>query len=173
MAVSSYERELKRIFQGDIDTLKNITKTCDKECRESYYKILNKPFIVIRAAGSFGVDLVAIRGDMSFPIEVKSSIHKKVRFSNDPRLKEQARQFKKKCENTGLFPIYAFRLKRVRGDSWRMFSLDINVSLAGWRRKIYDKLPKVHKTKEENYILKWDEGWELHKFIEYLDRVLK
>ncbi len=168
MAISSYERELKRILQGDLDTLKNITKTCDKECRESYYKILNKPFIVIRAAGSFGVDLVAIRGDLSFPIEVKSSIHQNIRFSNDPRLRAQAREFTKKCEKAQLFPIYAFRIKRVRGESWRMFSLNINVTLEGWRRRVYDRLPKVHKTKEGNYVLRWEEGMELHRFIDYL-----
>jgi Holliday junction resolvase len=167
MAITVFERELKHILQGDLDIIKNVTRSCDEECKKDYLKIMDKPFIVIRAAGSFGVDLVAIRGDVSFPIEVKSSINKKVHFSSGKRLKEQAETFKKKCEDAKLFPVYAFRLKRVRGDAWRIFALDIE-GVEGRLRRVYNRLPKISKTKEGNYVLKWEEGMELHRFIDYL-----
>lgn len=162
-----YERELKRILQGDIDVLKIATRTCSKEEKEAYFKIKEKPFVVIRSAGSLGVDLVALRGDISFPIEVKSSKYKKIRLANNPQLKEQARKYEKSCRKSNLLPIYAFRLKSVRGDSWRIFTLE-NENLKGIAKRINSRLAKVHKTKDEYYILKWDDGWPLHKFIDYL-----
>ena len=163
----NYERELKRILQGDIDTINNVTKTCSKDEKEGYFKIKEKPFVVIRSAGSLGVDLVALRGDISFPIEVKSSKYKKVRLANNPQLKEQARKYEKACREANLLPIYAFRLKSFRGDSWRIFTLE-SESLKGIAKRINNRLAKVHKTKDGYYILKWDEGWPLHRFIDYL-----
>ncbi|UCE72823.1 MAG: Holliday junction resolvase [Methanomassiliicoccales archaeon] len=163
----NYERELKRILQGDIDILKNVTKTCSKEEKEAYFKIKEKPFVVIRSAGSLGVDLVALRGDISFPIEVKSSKYKRIRLANNPQLKEQARKFEKECRNANLLPIYAFRLKSVRGDSWRIFTLENN-DLKGNAKRINHRLAKVHDSKAGYKILKWEDGWPLHKFIDYL-----
>ncbi len=162
-----YERELKRILQGDFDILKNVTKTCSEDEKAAYFKIKEKPFVMIRSAGSLGVDLVALRGDISFPIEVKSSKYKKIRLANNPQLKEQARKYEKACRKASLLPIYAFRLKRFRGDSWRIFTLE-NENLKGTAKRINNRLAKVYKTKDDYYILKWDEGWPLHKFIDYL-----
>ncbi|MEE9150823.1 MAG: Holliday junction resolvase [Thermoplasmata archaeon] len=162
-----YERELKRILQGDVETLKSVTKTCSKEEREDYFKIKNKPFVVIRSAGSLGVDLVALRDNISFPIEVKSSVYKRIRMSNSPQLKEQSERFEKDCEKAGLLAIYAFRLKRVRGDSWRIFTLENN-NLKGIAKRINHRIAKVHKSKDGYLILKWEEGWPLHKVIDYI-----
>jgi Holliday junction resolvase len=162
-----YERELKRILQGDVDTLKVVTKTCSKEEKEDYFKIRNKPFVVIRSAGSLGVDLVALRSNISFPIEVKSSKYKKIRLANTPQLKEQAIKFEKACEKAQLLPIYAFRLKSYRGDSWRIFTLE-NENLKGIAKRINNRVAKVYKSRDGYYILKWDEGWPLHKFIDYI-----
>ena len=80
MSASVFERELKGILNGDEKMVNKVSKTSPPEVHSSYLKILEKPFIVIRAAGSFGVDLVAIRGDFSFPIEVKASSYKTIRF---------------------------------------------------------------------------------------------
>jgi len=73
MSSSQYEREFKSILEGDQSILSRITKTCTALEKDSYFCICNKPFIVVRAAGSFGVDLVAIRGDISFLVEIKTS----------------------------------------------------------------------------------------------------
>jgi Holliday junction resolvase len=162
-----YERELKRILQGDTETIKNATKTCSKEEKEAYLKIKEKPFVVIRSAGSLGVDLVALRDNISFPIEVKSSVYKKIRMSNSPQLKDQSERFEKACERAGLMAIYAFRLKRVRGDSWRIFTLE-NKNLKGIAKRINTRLAKVHKSPDGYMILKWEEGWPLNKFIDYI-----
>jgi Holliday junction resolvase len=163
-----YERELKRILQGDMDTLNAVTKTCSKEEKEAYFKIREKPFVMIRSAGSLGVDLVAMRGDISFPIEVKSSKYKKIRLANNPQLKEQARKYELACQNANLLPIYAFRYKGFRGDSWRIFTMENN-ELKGTAKRINHRLAKVFLTKDGYKILKWEDGWPLSKFIEYLN----
>jgi len=162
-----YERELKGILQGDIDVLKKVTRTCSEGEKEDYFRILDKPFVVIRSAGSLGVDIVALRGKISFPIEVKSSVYKSIRLSNTPRLKEQSERFQRLCEKAGLMPIYAFRLKRVRGDSWRIFTLETK-NLDRGAMIIYRRLPKAHISRDGYYILKWDEGMPLHKFLDYI-----
>jgi len=82
MSSSQYEREFKNILEGDKNILSKITKTCTAIEKDNYLCIRNKPFIVVRAAGSFGVDLVALRGDISFLIEIKTSIHDTLHFSS-------------------------------------------------------------------------------------------
>ena len=79
---SVYERELKGILEGDEKTLSRITKTCSALEKGNYYLTQGKPFIVVRAAGSFGVDLVALRGDISFLVEIKSSNTDTLHFSS-------------------------------------------------------------------------------------------
>lgn len=162
-----YERELKRILQGDIDTLKKATRSSSDEEKEDYFRILEKPFVVIRSAGSLGVDIVALSGKISFPIEVKSSVYRKIRLSNTPRLKEQSERFKRLCEKVGLMPIYAFRLKRVRGDAWRIFTLKTE-NIEGGARIVYRRIPKAHISRDGYYILNWEDGMPLHKFIDYI-----
>jgi Holliday junction resolvase len=168
----SYERELKRILQGDILTLENVTKTCSKEEKEAYFKIRDRPFVMVRSAGSLGVDLVALRGEFAFPIEVKSSKNKKIRLAGSHQLKEQARKYKESCIKAGLLPIYAYRLSKIRGDFWRIFTLK-DMKVRGAAGVIYRKLPKVHVSKDEYLILNWEEGWPLNKFIDYISFILK
>ncbi len=163
----NYERELKGILQGDIETLQKVTRTCSEDEKKNYYKIKDMPFLVVRSAGSLGVDIVALRGAISFPIEVKSSVKKRIHLSNTPRLKEQAERFNRLCEKAGLMAIYAFRLKRVRGDSWRILTLEMK-NLDRAAKVIYRRLPKAHVSRDGYYILKWDEGMPLNKFIDYI-----
>ena len=168
MSFSQYERELKNILGGESKTIMKITKTCSTIEKINYSKISEKPFAVIRAAGSFGVDLVATRGDISFLTEVKSSIENTIHFSNiGGRLQEQAETMKNICEKTKTLPIYAFRTKGKRGDSWRIFTLDIN-NLEGRISVLHRRLPKLRKSKSGNFIMKWDEGMPLSDFISYL-----
>ena len=127
MTASQYEREIKGILDGDIKIINKIIKSCNSIEKNNYLKIYNKPFIVIRAAGSFGIDLVAVRGDISFLLEVKSSIQDPIHFSSiNGKLQKQAKDMQKICEKTKTLPIYAFRKKNFRGDTWRLFTLEIN-----------------------------------------------
>ena len=165
-----YERELKGILSGDKKIIDKILKKLDDEERENYMKIVDRPFMVLRAAGSLGVDLIAIRNDFSFPIEVKSSKSKILRFTqNSSRGQKQAEGIIRECEKTGVIALYAFRLKSYRGDPWRMFCLPLKKKPMGWMGYIYEILPKVSLTKEGNYILHWDDGMPLSRFISYLN----
>ncbi len=165
-----YERELKNILSGDEQTIARITKTMSEEERENYKTLIRRPFLVLRAAGSFGVDLIAIRRDFSFPIEVKSSKEKKLRFTqNRGRGQKQAEEIVRECERAGIIALYAFRLKSVRGDPWRIFTLPMDIEFEGWPGYVYDILPKIPITRDGNYIMHWEEGMPLNKFIGYLN----
>jgi Holliday junction resolvase len=162
-----FERELKGILKGDEDMLARVTKTCNEVERDGYYRILDRPFMVIRGAGSLGVDLVAIRSDLSLPIEVKSSVSDVLRFSRSEKLAIQAQEMMDDCRRVGLMPIYAFRFKRQRGDAWRLFTLDVG-PINGRLRVVYQRLPKITPSKEGNLIMRWHDGMPLSKFIDYM-----
>jgi Holliday junction resolvase len=170
MSASQYERELKSILEGETKTLEKITKTCSILEKNNYFKISNKPFAVIRAAGSFGVDLVAARGDISFLTEVKTSIGDTLHFSSvGGKLQKQAETMMHVCEKTKTLPIYAFRTKNHRGDSWRIFTLDIK-GLDGITGVVHKRIPKIKKSKKGNFVMRWEEGMPLSDFIYYLCR---
>ena len=120
----TYERELKALLAGDRKAVERMVKTCNAMETAAYNTMLLEPFLVIRAAGSLGVDLVALRWDFSFPIEVKSSSEPVMHFSKSQRLVEQADTMLGECKRCHLVPIYAFRLKGFRGDPWRVFHPD-------------------------------------------------
>lgn len=162
-----FERELKGILSADEDMLYRVTKTCDDDERGSYLRIKERPFMVIRGAGSLGVDLVAIRSDLSLPIEVKSSVSDVLRFSRSEKLAIQAQEMIDDCRRVGLMPIYAYRFKRHRGDAWRVFTLDVG-PINGRLRVVYQRLPKITPSKDGNLIMRWHEGMPLSKFIDYL-----
>lgn len=162
-----FERELRGILRADEDMLARVTKTCDEEERRAYYRIREKPFMVIRGAGSLGVDLVAIRTGISLPIEVKSSVNDVLRFSRSEKLAIQAQEMMDDCRRVGLMPIYAFRFKRHRGDAWRVFTLDIG-NIDGRLKVVYTRLPKINPSKEGNLIMRWHDGMPLSKFIDYV-----
>ena len=168
MSASQYERELKAILEGEQKILDKITKTCNTLEKNNYSKITNKPFAVIRGAGSLGVDLVAVRGDVSFLTEVKTSISDTLHFSSvGGKLQKQAEEMKNTCEKTKTLPVYAFRLKGQRGDSWRFFTLDMD-GLQGTASILHRRLPKINKSKTGNYVMRWDQGMPLSDFISYL-----
>jgi Holliday junction resolvase len=162
-----FERELKGILCANPDVLARVTKTCDDSERAGYNRILERPFMVIRGAGSLGVDLVAVREGVSFPIEVKSSTSNVLRFSRSEKLAIQAQEMMDDCRAAGLIPVYAFRYKRQRGDAWRIFTLDIG-PINGRLRLIYNRLPKISPSKEGNLIMRWNDGMPLSKFIDYV-----
>jgi len=162
-----FERELKGILRADEDMLARVTRTCDDGEKEGYYRIRERPFMVIRGAGSMGIDLVAIRSDLSLPIEVKSSVNDVLRFSRSEKLAVQAQVMMDDCSRVGLMPVYAFRYKRQRGDAWRVFTLDVG-QINGRLKVVYQRLPKITPSKDGNLIMRWHDGMPLSKFIDYL-----
>ncbi|MFP4000311.1 MAG: Holliday junction resolvase [Thermoplasmata archaeon] len=171
MAQGKYERELKNILSGDEEVIEDQTKTCSEEQTEDYHKVKDIPFLVVRGAGSLGVDLVAVRGDVSFLIEVKSSKKDVLYLSDQKRLTDQAERIKEICTETKLLPMYAFRLKGWRGDKWRLFTMDID-GLSKKYRVLNKKLPNVQTTSHDNYKIPWHDGMPLSEFLSYLDRLL-
>lgn len=161
-----YERELVGILRGNRKTVKKAAKTMNLMDREKFKKILEIPFLVLRAAGSLGVDLSAIRGEISFPIEVKSSIKNKI-YLNSDQLRGQAKRLLDVCNRTGVIPLYAYRYKNVRGDAWRVFTLPIE-GLVGNYRILYERIPTVKVTSGGNYVLEWEKGLSLVELIDYL-----
>lgn len=172
MSGGSFERELKGILRGDEGVLRQVTRSCSPEEREDYWKIGEAPFTVLRAAGSIGIDLVAIRGDVALPIEVKASKRRTLWLSKSQRTIAQARQLIEECARSKVLPIYAYRLKNSRGDSWRIFTVE-GIAVTGPLERIQRDLPKVNVSKDGHYILRWSEGWPLHRFIAYLANGLK
>ena len=169
MKGSQYERELKGILEGDEHVLQKNIKSCSTVEKENYLKIHEKPFAVIRAAGSLGIDLVAVRGDISFLIEIKSSNTDTLHFSTMAgKLQQQAESMKTNCEKTKTLPLYAFRLKNHRGDSWRIFTLDVT-TLEGRLGIVHRRLPILERSKNNNYIMRWHNGMLLSEFIAYLN----
>jgi len=163
-----YERELKYVLSGDKKVISQMIKTCNEDESRSYSLMLSDPFLVVRAAGSFGVDLVALRWDFSFPIEVKSSAEETMHFSRNPRLTEQAAKMKKACCGPNLLPIYAFRLKSMRGDPWRVFTIPTEDELKGKNELLRKIIPKMEVTGNGNYIMRWGDGMKLCDLILYM-----
>jgi len=165
---SQYEREFRSILEADESFLHKITKSCSAMEKEHYFRVIKKPFAVVRAAGSLGVDLVALRGDVSFLVEIKTSSTPTLHFSSMAgKLQQQAETMKALCEKTSTLPLYAFRLKRHRGDSWRIFTVD-HSTLQGRLRILHQRLPALDQSVNGNYIMRWDEGMPLSDFLDYL-----
>lgn len=169
MSGSVYERELKEILNGNGKIIEKISKNLPEIERAGYLSMLNNPFLVLRAAGSLGVDLVAIRNDFSFPIEVKSSKYEVIRFAEaSSRAQNQAMQMIKETERAHVFPVYAFRLKRADGDPWRIFALNVE-KLEGNLKLLHRILPQISISSKGNYILKWADGFPLNRLLSYMN----
>jgi hypothetical protein len=166
---SVYERELKGILAAEEDVLDKMTRACSPEQAAAYRKTRQKPFLVVRGAGSLGVDLVALRGDVSFPIEVKSASSDTIRFSDaGGRNHEQAEAMQRECARASVIPLYAFRRKGVRGqDPWRIHTLPTE-GLPPRTALLYERIPKVEKTAGGRFVLRWDDGMPLTKLLELL-----
>ena len=162
---SSYERELQAVFAGTEDGVKAVTRSCSEHEKTCMMKVINRPFLVVRAPGSGregSGDILALRGDICFPIEVKTNKSKKIYLSG--RTRDQYDAMLEQGERSQLMPLYAHRLKGVRGDSWRIFRVEtttLNAKLSILARKI----PALPRTIHGNPMLSWDDGLPLHKFL--------
>ena len=162
---SQYERELRHVLAGIPTGVEAVIKSCTVEEKERMRLVLQRPFLVVRAAGS-GIegsgDLLALRGDISFPIEVKTTKSKKIYFSG--RTLDQYNALAYEGERCGLMPLYAHRLKGVRGDSWRIFRVETS-TLEGRLRVLARRIPSLPRTRKGRAFIDWDQGMPLNEFI--------
>ena len=162
---SKYERELRQVLAGLSKGVEAIIKSCDEIEKAKMRLVEKRPFLVVRAAGS-GIegsgDLLALRGDLCFPIEVKSSKKDKLYLSG--RTVDQYNSLVYEGNRSSLLPLYAFRLKGVRGDSWRIFRVETD-TLHSKLRQLAPFIPSLPKTRNGKPYLNWNDGLALNEFI--------
>ena len=61
-------------------------------------------------------------------------------------------------------PLYAYRLKGVRGDSWRIFRVDVG-RFSGRLGMLTRRIPALPLTRNGKPFLDWEKGMPLHKFL--------
>lgn len=165
-----YERELRSVLAGERKGVIAITRSCTEVERARAMQVCQRPFLVVRAPGSGSEgtgDILALRGDMCMPIEVKSSKTDRIYLSG--RTKDQYDALLSTGEKCGLLPLYAFRLKGVRGDSWRVMKVPVG-GLTGKLRTLARSIPDVPLTRNGAPYLNWHEGMPLHRFLALISR---
>mgnify|MGYP001171763915 CR=1 FL=1 len=161
----NYERELRAVLAGELKGVRAVTRSCSEIERAQAMQVIQRPFLVVRAPGSGSEgtgDLLVLRGDLCFPIEVKSSKENKLYLSG--RTVHQYNALKEVGERCGLMPLYAYRLKGVRGDSWRIMRVESN-NLSGKLRQLSRKIPPLPLTRNKTPYLGWEHGMPLNRFI--------
>ena len=162
---TSYERELRSVLAGEVKGIRAVTRSCSEVERAKAMRVVRRPFLVVRAPGSGSEgtgDLLALRGDLCFPIEVKTSKSKRIYLSG--RTMDQYKSLKSTGEKCGLLPLYAFRLKGVRGDSWRIMKVEVE-GLTGKLRHLSRSIPALPLSSRGTPHLDWDAGMPVHKFL--------
>ena len=164
----AYERELREVLSGTEKGVHAVTRSCTPEDKNRMNLVKSKPFLVVRAAGS-GMegsgDLVALRGDCCFPIEVKTTKAQKLYFSG--RTMDQLQAMIREGERSNLMPLYAHRRKGVRGDSWRLFRVETE-GLTDRLQKFAPLIPALPLNRNGTPFIDWEQGMPLNKFIELL-----
>ncbi len=160
-----YERELRAVLAGIPKGVDAVTRSCDPVAKARARQVIDRPFLVVRAAGS-GMegsgDLLALRGDLCFPIEVKTS--KKAKLYLSGRTWDQYQAMIYEGQRCDLMPLYAYRLKGVRGDSWRIFRVEVG-KLSGRLGILARRIPALPVTRNGKPFLDWEQGMPLHKFL--------
>jgi hypothetical protein len=170
---SGYERELKQILQADPESLERYAKSLPPASRPALAVWSGSPFLEVRAAGSLGFDLVALRNEFAFPIEVKASHADTIHFTAaSGRAAEQLEAHKESVHRVGLLVVYAFRRVGVRSeDPWRLFG----VGQDGGRGRlglVRRRLPSLDTTREGNAVLRWHDGLPLHEFLDLVGALI-
>lgn len=168
-SASAYERELKELLQGNADALARYARTIEAVDRPILAAFGGSPFLVVRAAGSLGFDLVALRSEFAFPVEVKASASDTIRFSSaSGRAGEQLEAHRRAVERVGLIVLYAYRrVGHRKGDPWRVFAAP-TVPGRGSADLLRRRLPALDRTREGNAVLRWEEGMPLVRFLELI-----
>jgi hypothetical protein len=107
-------------------------------------------------------DLLALRGDICFPIEVKTTKASKLYLSG--RTMAQYLAMVNEGQRCNLMPLYAHRRKGIRGDSWMIFRVETN-NLKGRLRQLAKSIPPFPLNRNGTPYLNWQDGMPLHKFI--------
>lgn len=157
----NYERELRSVLAGELKGVRAVIRSCSEIERAQMMQVVKRPFLVVRAPGSGSEgtgDLLVLRGDMCFPIEVKSSKESKLYLSG--RTVHQYNALKDVGERCNLMPLYAYRLKGIRGDSWRIMRVE-GGHLSGKLRQLSRKIPTLPLTRNGTPYLGWDKGCHL------------
>ena len=162
---SQYERELRQVIAGVPAGVEAVIKSCTEQQKEKMRLAITRPFLVVRAAGS-GMegsgDLLALRGDICFPIEVKTTKASKLYLSG--RTMAQYLAMVNEGQRCNLMPLYAHRRKGIRGDSWMIFRVETN-NLKGRLRQLAKSIPPFPLNRNGTPYLNWQDGMPLHKFI--------
>ena len=167
-ASSSYERELKGILQGEEEALRAYARGRSPADRRVLESLNESPFLVVRAAGSLGFDLVALRNEFAFPLEVKASRSDTIRFSAaSGRATAQLAAHREAVERVGLIVLYAYRRVGLRTseDPWRVYIAPAPPG-RGRLDLLRRRLPTVAQTREGNGVLRWADGMALVEFLE-------
>ena len=169
---SAYEREFRSLLEGQPDAVRAYGRALSPTDRSEFEHVIEEPFLIIRAAGSLGFDLVALRREFSFPIEVKASSAEVIRFSSaSGRANAQWESHRRAVERVGLAVLYAYRRIGLRGsETWRLYIAG-ELPKRGVLRFVCSHLPPVGRTPEGNGVLRWGEGMPLSRFL-YLVRSL-
>ena len=93
---------------------------------------------------------------------MKTRAEKKVYLSGQKE--EQLQSMKEIGEKCELMPLYAHRLKGVRGDSWRIFRVETS-TLSGRLATLARRIPTLPLTRTGKPHLDWDQGLPLHQFL--------
>jgi Holliday junction resolvase len=156
---------LRQVIAGVPAGVEAVIKSCTEQQKEKMRLAITRPFLVVRAAGS-GMegsgDLLALRGDICFPIEVKTTKASKLYLSG--RTMAQYLAMVNEGQRCNLMPLYAHRRKGIRGDSWMIFRVETN-NLKGRLRQLAKSIPPFPLNRNGTPYLNWDDGMPLHKFI--------
>ncbi|MHB8352401.1 MAG: Holliday junction resolvase [Thermoplasmata archaeon] len=171
---SSYERELKMLLEADPESLRRYAPSLDPTERGVIERLRVHPFLVVRAAGSLGFDLVALRREFAFPIEVKSSRSDTIRFSAaSGRAAEQLEEHRRRVERVGLLVLYAYRRLGLRSqDPWRLYTPEAPDG-RGRLDLLRRHLPRIDSTREGNAVMRWDSGMPLSRFLEVVTSLVE
>jgi hypothetical protein len=167
-SASAYERELRYLLEGDVGAVRAYARSLPPERRAEFERLTDAPFLVIRGAGSLGFDLVALRRDYAFPLEVKASSEPVIRFTAaSGRAEAQLAVHRSTVQRVGLTVLYAYRrVGRQKEESWRIYR-GTAVPQRGVLKGVCSHLPEVSATTAGHGILRWEEGMPLSRFLYY------
>lgn len=170
----SYERELRKLLSGSPPEVRRYARALPPPERPTFERLAAEPFLVIRAAGSLGFDLVALRRDLAFPIEVKASSESVIRFTAaSGRANAQLSAHRAAVDRVGLLVLYAYRRLGTRSEEpWRLFVAGTPPE-TGILRYVCRPIPPVSATRDGNGILRWDEGLPLSQFVARVHDLLR
>lgn len=171
---SAYERELRNLLEGQPEAVRSYARSLPPGERPRFERLIDHPFLIIRAAGSLGFDLVALRREFAFPLEVKASAGPVIHFSAaGGRANAQLASHRKAVARVGLTVLYAYRRVGLRGsETWRIFIAGA-VPETGVLRYVCRLLPPVAQTPEGNGVLRWEEGQPLSQFLVRVHELLE